>query len=127
MNKKELTKFYKAYSLTEKDVFSDPRGFTTITRSGIERIQLQSNIQVRYEIITCSLENVVMKAISYIQQDGEWIHQIETFGSASINNCRQHFLVETAEKRCLSRAIIKTLAFPNTYGDDEMKHQPHGK
>ena len=102
MNKKDLIKIYKAYNLTDKDVFSDPRGFTTIKRSGIERIQLKSNIQVRFEIITCCLENVVIKGIS-----------------------RQHFLAETAEIRCLSRAIIKTLGFTNTYGYDELKHQPN--
>lgn len=125
MNKQELIKIYKAYNLNDKDVFSDPRGFTTIKRSGIEKIQLKSNIQVRFEIITCSLENVVIKGISYIQNDSEWIQQIETFGSASVKNCKQHFLAETAEIRCLSRAIIKTLGFTNTYGYDELKHQPN--
>ena len=33
--------------------------------------QLQKNIQVEYEVICCSLENVVIKALSYLQdQDG---------------------------------------------------------
>ena len=125
MNKEQLKKIYIDYNLTKEDVYSDRRGFAIITRSGAEKIQLDRNIQVEYEVICCSLENVVIKAISYIQdQDGEWIKQMETFGSASINNCKQHFLVEIAEKRSLSRIIIKTLGFTNTYGDDELKHQP---
>jgi len=125
MNKIELTKIYKAYNLTKEDIYADKRGFAIICRSGVEKIQLDRNIQVEYEVICCSLENVVIKAISYIQdQDGEWIKQMETFGSASINNCKQHFLVEIAEKRSLSRIIIKTLGFTNIYGDDELKHQP---
>tara|TARA_R100001377_G_scaffold84174_2_gene67140 strand:- start:801 stop:1178 length:378 start_codon:yes stop_codon:yes gene_type:complete len=125
MNKEQLKKIYIDYNLTKEDVYSDRRGFAIITRSGTEKIQLDRNIQVEYEVICCSLDNVVIKAISYIQdQDGEWIKQMETFGSASVNNCKQHFLVEIAEKRSLSRIIIKTLGFTNTYGDDELKHQP---
>ena len=109
MDKKELTKIYRDYNLTEKDVYSDKRGFTIVTRSGIEKIQL---------------ENVVIKAISFmLDEDGEWLKQIETFGSASIKNCRSHFLVEIAEKRALARNIIKTIGFTNTLGEDELKHQ----
>ena len=125
MNKTELTKIYKAYSLTKEDIYADRRGFAIICRSGVEKIQLQNKIIVEYEVICCSLENVVIKAISYIEdQDGEMIKQMETFGSASIKNCKQHFLVEIAEKRCLARVIIKTLGFTNCFGDDELKHQP---
>ena len=124
MDKKELTKIYRDYNLTEKDVFSDKRGFTIITRSGVEKIQLDRNIKVEFEVISCSLENVVIKAISFmLDQDGEWLKQIETFGSASIKNCRSHFLVEIAEKRSHARNIIKTIGFTNTLGEDELKHQ----
>ena len=124
MDKKELTKIYRDYNLTEKDVFSDKRGFTIITRSGVEKIQLDRNIQVEFEVICCSLENVVIKATSYLQdQDGEWSKQMETFGSASKDNCRQNFKVEIAEKRSLARIIIKTIGLFNTYGKDELDHQ----
>ena len=58
-----------------------------------------------------------------LDQDGEWLKQIETFGSASIKNCRSHFLVEIAEKRSHARNIIKTIGFTNTLGEDELKHQ----
>ena len=128
MDKKELTKIYRDYNLTEKDVFTDPRGFTIVTRSGVEKIQLNQNIKVEFEVICCSLENVVIKAISFmLDADGEWLKQIETFGSASIKNCRSHFLVEIAEKRALARNIIKTIGFTNTLGEDELKHQPQIK
>ena len=124
MNKTELTKIYREYNLTKSDVYSDPRGFAIITRSGVEKIQLDRNIQVEYEVICCSLENVVIKATSYLQdQDGEWKKQMETFGSASKDNCRQNFKVEIAEKRALARVIIKTIGFFNTYGKDELDHQ----
>jgi hypothetical protein len=125
MTKKELTKIYKDYNLTKEDIFQDRRGFVIITRSGIEKIQLDKNIQVEFEVICCSLDNVVIKAISYLQdQDGEWLRQMETFGSASIKNCNQNFKVEIAEKRALARVIIKTIGLTNTYSEDELKHQP---
>ena len=124
MNRNELTKIYKDYSLSEKDIYKDKRGFVIITRSGVESIQLQKNIQVEFEVICCSLENVVIKASSYLQdQDGEWLKQMETFGSASKDNCRQNFKVEIAEKRALARVIIKTIGLFNTYGKDELDHQ----
>jgi hypothetical protein len=124
MNRNELTKIYKDYNLSEKDIYKDKRGFVIITRSGVESIQLQKNIQVEFEVICCSLENVVIKASSYLQdQDGEWLKQMETFGSASKDNCRQNFKVEIAEKRALARVIIKTIGLFNTYGKDELDHQ----
>tara|TARA_R100001163_G_scaffold60058_1_gene49073 strand:+ start:423 stop:821 length:399 start_codon:yes stop_codon:yes gene_type:complete len=126
INRKELEKIYRSYNLNENDVFTDKRGFTIITRSGVEKIQYNKNIQVEYNVITCELDNVVLKGISYIQnKDGDWLKQMESFGSASVNNCRQHFLAEIAEKRCLARVIIKTIGLTNTYGEDELKNQPN--
>jgi hypothetical protein len=125
MTKKELAKIYKDYNLTKEDIYQDRRGFIILCRSGVEKIKLEKNIQVEFEVICCSLENVVIKASSYLQdQDGEWLKQMETFGSASKNNCKQHFLVEIAEKRSLARVIIKTLGMSNTYGEEELKNQP---
>lgn len=125
MNKKELTNIYKKYNLTEDDIFNDRRGFTIITLSGIQAIQMKNKISVEYEVIVCSMDNVVLKGISFIQdQEGEWIKQMETFGSANIKNCNQNFKTEIAEKRCLSRLIIRTIGFTNTLGDAELKHQP---
>ncbi len=108
MDKKELTKIYRDYNLTKKDVFSDKRGFTIVTRSGVEKIQLSQNIKVEFEVICCSLENVVIKSVSFMKDaDNEWLKQIETFGSASIKNCRNHFLVEVAEKAgCIKAKLI---------------------
>ena len=125
MTKKELAKIYKDYNLTKEDIYQDRRGFIILCRSRVEKIKIKKNIQVEFEVICCSLENVVIKASSYLQdQDGEWLKQMETFGSASKNNCKQHFLVEIAEKRSLARVIIKTLGMSNTYGEEELKNQP---
>ena len=127
MNKQELINFYKLHNLTKDDVYKDKRGFVTITKSGIEKIQNQNNIKVTFDTIVCTLDNVVIKATSlrYDSSIEDFIPIIETFGSASKNNCRQHFLVEIAEKRSLARCIIKTMKWTNIKGEDEMEHQPN--
>ena len=127
MNKTELRNFYKLHNLTPDDVYKDKRGFVIITRNGVEKIQNQNNIKVGFEVIVCDLENVVLKAVSmrFDSVADEFVPIIETFGSASINNCRQHFLVEIAEKRALARCIIKTMKFTGFYGEDEMQYQPN--
>tara|TARA_R110001583_G_scaffold80387_2_gene215960 strand:+ start:253 stop:657 length:405 start_codon:yes stop_codon:yes gene_type:complete len=127
MDKQELTKFYKLHNLTPSDIFKDKRGFVFITRSGVEKIQNQNNIKVAFEVIVCNLENVVIKAVSmrFDANDDEFVPIIETFGSASKNNCRQHFLVEIAEKRSLARCIIKTMKWTNIMGEDELENQPN--
>ena len=125
MTKKELTKIYKDYNLSKDDIFQDRRGFIIITRSGIEKIQFNQNIKIEFDVIKCEKDNVVIKANSFLfDQDGEWLKQIETFGSATDKNCIQHFKVEIAEKRAKARCIVQTIGLTNTYSEDEIKHQP---
>jgi len=125
MTKKELTKIYKDYNLSKDDIFQDRRGFIIITRSGIEKIQYNQNIKIEFDVIKCEKDNVVIKANSFLlDQDGEWLKQIETFGSATDKNCIQHFKVEIAEKRAKARCIVQTIGLTNTYSEDEIKHQP---
>jgi len=125
MTKKELTKIYKDYNLSKDDIFQDRRGFIIITRSGIEKIQFNQNIKIEFDVVKCEKDNVVIKANSFLlDQDGEWLKQIETFGSATDKNCIQHFKVEIAEKRAKARCIVQTIGLTNTYSEDEIKHQP---
>jgi hypothetical protein len=48
---------------------------------------------------------------------------METFGSATKDNCRQPFRMEIAEKRALARVIIKTMNYTNVLGEDEISYQ----
>jgi len=118
-----MNKIYKDNNLTEKDVFSDPRGFTCITRSGIEKIQYKHSISVSFEVIKAELDNCIVKATSLIREGDEWIPKMETFGSATKDNCRQSFKMEIAEKRALARVIIKTMHYTNVLGEDEINYQ----
>ena len=124
MKKNEiLNTLYKDNSLTKEDVYKDKRGFTIITRSGIEQIQWNNKIEVNFEVISYEVGNVILKATSF--QDG--IKKCETFGSASKENCFQKFPVEIAEKRALARIIIKTMGLTNTLGKDEVDYQKQNK
>ena len=119
----KLNLLYKDNSLDKEDVFSDKRGFSIIKRSGIEKIQANNNIQVEFEHISWSMDNCVIKAISYI--DGE--KKMETYASATKENCIQKFRIEIAEKRALARIIIKTMNLTDTYGEDELKFQKNDR
>ena len=118
---------YKDNSLTKDDVYSDKRGFTIITRSGIEKIQAKNDISVSYEVIKAELDNCIVKATSLIREGDEWIPKMETFGSATKDNCRQPFRMEIAEKRALARVIIKTMNYTNVLGEDEISYQKTAK
>ena len=115
----KLNMLYKDNSLDREDVFSDKRGFSIIKRSGIEKIQVNNNINVEFEHISWDIDNCVIKAMSYI--NGE--KKMETYASATKENCIQKFRIEIAEKRALARIIIKTMNLTNTYGEDEIKFQ----
>lgn len=124
MKKNEILRaLYKDNSLTKEDVYTDKRGFTIITRSGIEQIQWNNKIDVKFDIISSELGNIIIKATSF--QDGE--RKCETYGSASKENCFQKFPVEIAEKRALARVIIKTMGLTNTLGKDEVDYQQKNK
>ena len=118
-----MNKIYKDNDLEKSDIYKDKRGFSIITRSGIEKIQAKNEIAVSYEVIKAELDNCIIKATSLIIEGDEWIPKMETFGSATKENCRLPFRIEMAEKRALARVIIKTMNYTETLGEDEIKHQ----
>ena len=71
MNKEILKKLYTDNSLLKSDVHTDKRGFTIITKSGIEKIKFNHNIFVDYEPIRCDKDFVVFKATSYINEEAK--------------------------------------------------------
>ena len=122
-----MNKIYKDNGLDKNDVYKDKRGFTIITRSGIEKIQCKNSISVSFEVIKAELDNCIVKATSLIREGDEWIPKMETFGSATKDNCRQPFRMEIAEKRSLARVIIKTMNYSNVLGEDEISYQKTAK
>jgi hypothetical protein len=92
------------------------RGLTIITRSGIEKIQANNNIKVTFHVIKCEPELVVIKAEAKMGDV-----TIESFGEASPSNTKQPYPVAMAEKRALSRVVLKIAGFykHGVFGEDE--------
>ena len=93
------------------------RTTTIITRSGIEKIQYHNNIQVNYLVESIVPPDfVVIKAIA--KKDSV---VMESYGEASSKNTKQAYPVAVAEKRALSRVILKITGFYKygVFGEDE--------
>ena len=112
-NRENLNALYKKYELTTEDIFKSPQGWTIITRSGIDKIQLNAGIDIKYDSVVMERDFVVVKANASIITDKEIF--VETYGEANTDsskgNCRQKYPVAMAEKRAMSRAVLKLSGF----------------
>ena len=111
MNKEKLTELYKKYNLTKDDVFKHQH-YIIITRSGIDKIQAKAKINIKYDVIKCEKDYCVVKANGSHNE-----LSIETFGSAlkgkdfKDGNTNSWYVMEMAEKRAMSRAVLKLTGF----------------
>lgn len=103
-----LNEMYKAYGLLPEDMFKEARqGWTIFRRQGIDKIQAAANIDIKYEPIVVEKDFVVLKATGKYNDQ-----EIQTFGEADRNsNCRQTYPVAMAEKRAMSRVVLKLTGF----------------
>ena len=117
-----LKEKYIKYNLTKDDVFKHQGGhYIIITRSGIDKIQAIENITIDYEVINCEKDFCVVKATALKDET-----YIQTFGSAlkggfKYGNCNTWYVMEMAEKRAMSRAVLKLSGFYELgcFGEDE--------
>ncbi len=122
MNKQTLKELYLKYELTKDDVYKHQH-YVIITRSGIEKIQAIANIQVQFEAKVLEKDYAVIKATGYV--DAKQV--METYGSAlkgstyKDGNTNTWYVAEMAEKRALSRAVLKVTGFYQlgVFGEDE--------
>ena len=121
MDKAKLTVLYKKYELTVDDVYKHQH-YLIITRSGIDKIQAKESISINYEVIKCETNFAVVKAMA-VKENAH----IQTFGSAlkgesfKDGNCNTWYVMEMAEKRAMSRAVLKLTGFYElgVFGEDE--------
>ncbi len=121
MNREKLKELYKKYDLTENDVFKHQH-YLIITRAGIEKIQAIEQMNITFEVIRCEPNYAVFKAIA--TKDDK---TIETFGSAlkgesyKDGSTNSFYVAEMAEKRALSRSVLKLTGFYElgVFGEDE--------
>jgi len=123
MNKEKLNELYLKYNLAkDTDFWQKTLGsktFTIVTRTGIEKIQNQEQINVTYEAVVIQKDFAVVKATA--SKDNK---RIETYSSAlkgTGGNCFTSYVVEMAEKRAFARAVLKLTDFyqENVFGEDE--------
>ena len=121
MKTDKLKELYLKYGLTPDDVYKHQH-YTIITRQGIDKIQASEQIYVDYEVIECKPNFAVFKAKA--QKEGK---MIQTFGSAlkgdtfKDGNTNSWYVPEMAEKRAMSRAVLKLTGFYElgVFGEDE--------
>ena len=123
-SKKEfLTELVKDNDLNlEEDIFRMPLGgkqVAIITRTGIEKIQYNNGIDVKFTTIVVERDFVAVKAVATIGDV-----TMETFGSALYGqggNCRSNYVMEMAEKRALARVVLKAVGAYKfgVFGEDE--------
>ena len=121
MKTDKLRILYKKYGLEKDDVFKHQH-YIIITRSGIDKIQAQASIHIEYDVINCASNFCVVKARAAAGDKN-----IQTFGSAlkgtshRDGNCNTWYVMEMAEKRAMSRAVLKLTGFYElgVFGEDE--------
>lgn len=121
MNVEKLKEMYNHYSLTKDDVYKHQH-YIIITRSGIEKVMAKEEIDITYEVVKCEPNFAVMKATA---KKGTKV--IETFGSALKGNSFKDgstntwYVAEMAEKRALSRGVLKMAGLyeHGIFGEDE--------
>jgi len=107
MDRDKIAELYKKYDLAKEDVFKHQH-YLIITRSGIDKIQAVEGIKIAYEVIRCEPNFCVVKAKT---------KDLETFGSAikgvsfKDGNTNSWYVMEIAEKRAMSRIILKICGF----------------
>ena len=120
MKTEKIKEKYHHYGLEKDDVFKHQH-YVIITRSGIDKIQAIENITIDYEVINCQKDFCVVKATALKDET-----YIQTFGSAlkggfKDGNCNTWYVMEMAEKRAMSRAVLKLSGFYELgcFGEDE--------
>ena len=126
---------FQKYELKKDDVFaSKKQGFQIVTRMGIEKIQRIENIKVTFDVITATKDYAAVKVRA--TKGDDWV---ETLSSAARGEFKETgtgnkkrlrlvggstdswYVLEIAEKRGLSRAVLKLLNLyeHGIFGEDE--------
>jgi len=117
MNRDKIAELYKKYDLEKEDIYKHQH-YLIITRAGIDKIQAIEGIKIAYEVIMCETNFCVVKATT---------KDLETFGSAikgtsfKDGNTNSWYVMEMAEKRAMSRIVLKVCGFYElgVFGEDE--------
>ena len=114
-NVEMMMKLFTEYGLTKEDTFKHQH-YSIITRGGIDKIQAKANVVIDYEVIKCEPKFAVLKATAKFDD-----RTIQTFGEAAPDNCKNTYYMAMAEKRAMSRAVLKLVGLYElgVFGEDE--------
>lgn len=131
-----LNKLFKEYGLfydgdpnnKDNDVFVH-KHYKIITRSGIEKIQKAAGIDISYKLAGCGESYAIVHATGRrFDSGGNEVDgsPLETFGSANLDNSPNSYYAEVAEKRAMSRIVLKLAGMYEygVFGQDEFKDSP---
>ena len=123
--KDALRRLFLDNNLVEEDVYKDKRGFVIITRTGIDKIVSKQGITVAYDVIKLDADGVVIKAVATMKLKNKAVRNMMSFGEAADANLMgggKKFPVAMAEKRAMSRVVLKIAGFyeQGVFGQDEM-------
>jgi hypothetical protein len=123
-NAERLNKLYTDYGLTADDYFKH-KFYSIITRSGIDKIQAKANIDIEYDLTYHSddCKTIIIKAIG---KRGE--KTIQTYGECNPGNNSNSYPIAMAEKRAMSRIVLKLAGFYElgAFGEDEAEDFKRG-
>ena len=121
-NRERLKELYKHYGLVKEDIFKHAKfNYIMVTRTGIEKIMAHDNIDLSFEITHHDFEHGCVVKATATRIDGDKTLKIETFGSATKQNCQLKYYAEMAEKRAKVRAVLQITEFYSlgVYSEDE--------
>ena len=122
MSDPNLKELYKKYGLQPEDMFPHQH-YTIITRQGIEKIEAKANITVEYEHLTVTPTYCAMKCTASIEGKDPVVMYASALNDPrlKLKNCTNTYLLEMAQKRSLSRSVLKLCGFYTLghYGEDE--------
>ena len=124
--KAELRQLAARYELKGHHFHADRRGFIIVTRAGIE--QIAGKLGILYDLNPvlewCDPEKgryVIMCKAWMPLKEGQYA-QVQSYGEVNAKNNSNVYPVAMAEKRALSRSVLKLAGMYklNVYGEDEI-------
>ena len=117
--KQFLKDLSEKYDLTKDDFFlQKSQGWVIIKRTGIDKIQGKEAIEVEFNLE----EYDTARNIVVVKARGSYKEKyIESYGEANQGNCKNLYPVAMAEKRALSRVVLKLVGAyaEGIYSEDE--------
>ena len=112
-----LNSLFKEFGLGQADVYKH-KHFNLITRSGMEKVIAKSGIIYDMDLVSGDANHAIMKGVFTNPTNGE---VASTFASANQSSSTSAYYAEMAEKRCVSRGVLKLLGLYalGVFGDDE--------